>query len=482
MGSPPTHYTPDGARMCFNGAKSWQLGWYDDKEAEVTKDNAPWFGELVGLTNYDTAGSRKVGIKLQRLSSSTDYYIQFNHAVGINIDNGEYSNEVVIVEQSGEGSSPGQSWTKAHLSTGQTYSFSNFDNSGQTMSVTVNSINTDEVAGFASLSICLGPCSTPSPVTPTRSPTTYTPPCVDSAAWFWFVSGMQDCIYVKYKFIELCESKDVKTLCPDACGACEEYGCEDDPYGFYLDDDSNGKEWTCGELANLDQSEIDTKCGTTEFSTTCRNTCGLCHTPEPTISPIPSQSPAPSGGPTILNFDDQAIDEWSTPYLSDDIVLENFGIGNSNSAFFAGSGVQFGVISQPNVAFNNDPHADTTISCPDGSFSLISLYVTNFSGGPYVDLEGYRDGTRVAAILNAAISLTTPTFFDETFSSEWSNFVNIDTLQISTNIFLVMEDVEVDILSPCTIPENIQNSVLSNEDDTGTRTQPPIITEGMFVV
>ncbi len=296
MGAPGTHYSPDGARMCYNAAKSWQLGWYNDKQAEVTINNAPWFGELVGLTNYATAGSRKVGIKLQRSSSSSDYYIQFNHAVGINIDNGEYRNEVVIVEQSGEGINPGQSWTRAHLSTGGTYSLSNFDNSGQTLTVTVNSINTDAIAGFASISICLGTCSTPPPVSPptpppvapTPPPVTPTPPPVaptppptdspggcegaDSVTFFMHNNKRRKCSWTNISY--LCNTDGIQTFCPHTCNACQ-YKCEDANIPFYLGKRSK-KEWTCTQLANLPNRRKRRVCRKWKFKTTCRATCNFC--------------------------------------------------------------------------------------------------------------------------------------------------------------------------------------------------------------
>jgi hypothetical protein len=52
--------------MCFNGAKSWQLGWYSSKHAELLNFNTPgksWSGQLVGIADYGNNLSKNVLIK-----------------------------------------------------------------------------------------------------------------------------------------------------------------------------------------------------------------------------------------------------------------------------------------------------------------------------------------------------------------------------------------------------------------------------------
>jgi hypothetical protein len=40
-------------RMCFNAAKSWKLGWYEDKAVIVSPSTSSWSGRLMGISDYD---------------------------------------------------------------------------------------------------------------------------------------------------------------------------------------------------------------------------------------------------------------------------------------------------------------------------------------------------------------------------------------------------------------------------------------------
>lgn len=69
----------DGPKMCFNAAKSWQLGWYSSKHETVMDLAIPgtsWSGRLAGISDYATTND-PVLVKLET-GSSTDYYINFN--------------------------------------------------------------------------------------------------------------------------------------------------------------------------------------------------------------------------------------------------------------------------------------------------------------------------------------------------------------------------------------------------------------------
>lgn len=42
--------------MCFNGAKSWELGWYNHKAMTfVPSASTGWSGRLVGIAEHDLA-------------------------------------------------------------------------------------------------------------------------------------------------------------------------------------------------------------------------------------------------------------------------------------------------------------------------------------------------------------------------------------------------------------------------------------------
>ena len=43
----------EGPRMCFNAAKNYQLGWYQDKTLSLSQDNQNWNGKLIGIVDYE---------------------------------------------------------------------------------------------------------------------------------------------------------------------------------------------------------------------------------------------------------------------------------------------------------------------------------------------------------------------------------------------------------------------------------------------
>jgi len=166
-----SYSSDDGPIMCFNAAKSWQFGWYDDRHIVLSTSNPTYEGQLVGIADYSPS-SAPVLVKLNT-ATSTDYYVNFNRKTGINSGTVEAGNQVTVVEQGGEGTGYAESSLKAKLGNGGIYTISNFDGSGQDATIVVNSINTNVNPGFANVSICIGPCTSPTPIPvnlPTSSP------------------------------------------------------------------------------------------------------------------------------------------------------------------------------------------------------------------------------------------------------------------------------------------------------------------------
>jgi len=169
-----SYSSDDGPIMCFNAAKSWQFGWYDDRHIVLSTSNPTYEGQLVGIADYSPS-SAPVLVKLNT-ATSTDYYVNFNRKTGINSGTVEAGNQVTVVEQGGEGTGYAESSLKAKLGNGGIYTISNFDGSGQDATIVVNSINTNVNPGFANVSICIGPCTSPTPIPNiTPSPMTLTP-------------------------------------------------------------------------------------------------------------------------------------------------------------------------------------------------------------------------------------------------------------------------------------------------------------------
>merc|ERR1719343_487275 len=97
-------YREDDTAICFNPAKSWQLGWYADKQIELDVDTD--LSEEVtsfilnGVVDYqDNSDNRYIVVKIG------DYYIGYNRAASFNTGVREASDQVTIVEKLGSADS-----------------------------------------------------------------------------------------------------------------------------------------------------------------------------------------------------------------------------------------------------------------------------------------------------------------------------------------------------------------------------------------
>ena len=164
--------------MCFNAAKSWQLGWYTGKTYTIQSpsSNPPadtgtsYVGKLQGIVDYMSNSNAKVLIKINTVRGD-DYFINFNARKGFNIGTQEGGNQIMIVTAGAEGLAYSESTLVAKLNAGGSYQIGNFDGSGMTLSVDVLAIDS---SNDADVTICLGDCpaTTVSPIAaPIRSPT-----------------------------------------------------------------------------------------------------------------------------------------------------------------------------------------------------------------------------------------------------------------------------------------------------------------------
>ncbi len=174
MGNPL--YSDDIGKMCWNAAKTWQVGWYDSNKLTFDQQGS-WRGKIVGIADFDNnSENHPVVIKLET-GTSTDSFIAFNRATGVNSQNDEADDEVTIVETGNNGEAYSQSYLKAHLVQGESYTFTNWRGSGQDLIITAHEINIVANPGYADISICLGSCATDAPTStpgtssPTASPT-----------------------------------------------------------------------------------------------------------------------------------------------------------------------------------------------------------------------------------------------------------------------------------------------------------------------
>ena len=117
---------PFEAKRCFNPAKSWQLGWYDQDSVEIFPLSVNWSGKVVGVGNYDSSAQDETVILKMDGGSDDDYYVGFNHAIGFHVGTAESRNKVTIVTQ---GSGNSESSKIASLGEGESYLISNYLNS-----------------------------------------------------------------------------------------------------------------------------------------------------------------------------------------------------------------------------------------------------------------------------------------------------------------------------------------------------------------
>ena len=83
----------DTPAMCFNGPKSWQLGWYEGSYLEINYREG-WTGKLIGVVDYDPAKSDQTTVVRFEAGFNFYYYIAFNHADGFNSGTLEGQNQV----------------------------------------------------------------------------------------------------------------------------------------------------------------------------------------------------------------------------------------------------------------------------------------------------------------------------------------------------------------------------------------------------
>lgn len=126
--------------MCFNAAKTWQLGWMADKSLTIDPNNDAgicYSGPLYGQDSY-TASPADANVLIQLQSTGTqDYYIGFNGKQGSNSGTVEHGNRVLITTKAATGASE----KIANLGAGQSYTIANYDGSGRDVTVSVTAIS-----------------------------------------------------------------------------------------------------------------------------------------------------------------------------------------------------------------------------------------------------------------------------------------------------------------------------------------------------
>jgi len=159
----------NGPKMCFNGAQSWQLGWYNTRHDTFTLSDGTWTGRLIGQVDQNNPSANPTDKVILRIdtSTSTDYYVSFG--ILHNIGTQEAVNQVTVTKMTGD--TRAQTLLVAKLSGGGVYTIPNFDNSGNSLRLTVETINTSNNPGYADINVFVPTVESP----PTKSPVTASP-------------------------------------------------------------------------------------------------------------------------------------------------------------------------------------------------------------------------------------------------------------------------------------------------------------------
>lgn len=130
-------FNEDDTSMCFNPAKNYQLGWYNDKVKTIDPlsfdldIDAHRDYTLNGVADYKKNNDSKnplVVLRLEQTGSVQDYYVGFNRATGINEDTKEDANAITIVRKDvGSPYTYGQSTKMARVMPGESYTIANFN-------------------------------------------------------------------------------------------------------------------------------------------------------------------------------------------------------------------------------------------------------------------------------------------------------------------------------------------------------------------
>jgi len=94
--------------------------------------------------------------------------------------------------------------------------------------------------------------------------------CEDSGASVFYNGRSVSCAQVESA--GKCSVAVAASHCPNTCGACDVYGCEDSLAPWITDGVSN----SCATLAGLDADGIAESCETSSVASTCRETCDFC--------------------------------------------------------------------------------------------------------------------------------------------------------------------------------------------------------------
>lgn len=119
-------YEDEGPASCFNGAKSWDFGWYSSNSVEIDPQEKNSYFYLIGINDFlngEASSEHTTVVKI--IGDLETLYMMYNKQEGINSGTAGYGDTVTIVHQPG----PYEiSWFRSGLNAGQKYEANNFRN------------------------------------------------------------------------------------------------------------------------------------------------------------------------------------------------------------------------------------------------------------------------------------------------------------------------------------------------------------------
>ena len=112
-------------RKCFNGPKTWTLGWVEDRHVTLKGwQKFKFEGDLYGIMDYEeTTSNEKMIIMLKSPDNTQNVYITYNLAKGLHDQTDSAVNKVAIHWQNDNQTAP-KSWLLTSLKEGQSYTAS----------------------------------------------------------------------------------------------------------------------------------------------------------------------------------------------------------------------------------------------------------------------------------------------------------------------------------------------------------------------
>ena len=125
--------------MCYNGAKTYQLGWRPSLDCDAGTD---FSGSLTSFVDYDDESAEQQVCIIKVITAELFYFIHYNRQVGPNSQTMEYGNKVMITTTGTSGEYLDlKSWVVSALDSDGSFDVQNGDGPDIDMTISVGNIS-----------------------------------------------------------------------------------------------------------------------------------------------------------------------------------------------------------------------------------------------------------------------------------------------------------------------------------------------------